>query len=232
MRGMQERLQKVLAQAGIASRRKAEELITEGLVKVNGKVVTTLGSKVDSARDKIEYDGRLIRKDEPVVYAFYKPAGVTSTMSDPHAKKTIADYFKGKRVYPVGRLDKYSEGLMLVTNDGGLALELTHPRFEHEKEYEVLLQGKAEDNISKFEQRFKIDGYRTQPMKLAGIKKVKDKQWSVGLILKEGRKRQIRKIAEKLGYQVIDLKRVRIGKLRLGDLQPGRWREVGRQDII
>lgn len=232
MRKMQERLQKVLAQAGITSRRKAEELIAKGLVKVNGKVVTTLGSKVDPAQDKIEYEGQLIKKEEPVIYAFYKPAGVTSTMSDPYAKKTIADYFKGKRVYPVGRLDKYSEGLMLVTNDGDLALELTHPRYEHEKEYEVLLQGKVEDNIPKFEQRFKIDGYRTQPMKLLGADQVRGKQWLVRLVLKEGRKRQIRKIAERLGYQVIDLKRVRMGKLRLGDLQPGRWREVGRRDIL
>ncbi len=228
-----ERLQKVLAQAGVASRRKAEEYIAKGLVTVNGKVVTTLGTKVDPAQDKIEYNGRLLKKEEQVIYAFYKPAGVTSTMSDPYAKKTIADYFKGKRVYPVGRLDKYSEGLMLITNDGDLALELTHPRYEHEKEYEVLLQGKTEDNIPKFEQRFKIDdGYRTQPMKLVMSKKVKDRQWLVGLVLKEGRKRQIRKIAEILGYQVIDLKRVRIEKLKLEDLQPGRWREVGRGDII
>ncbi len=229
---MQERLQKILAQAGVASRRKAEELIFKGLVKVNGRVVTTLGSKCDVSKDKVEYNGKLISLGEPVIYAFYKPAGVTSTMSDPHAKKTIADFFKGRRVYPVGRLDKYSEGLMLVTNDGDLALTLTHPRYEHEKEYEVLLQGKNDDNIPKLEQRFTIDGYRTQPMKLLEVKQKKEHQWLVGLVLKEGRKRQIRKVAEKLGYQVIDLKRVRIGKLKLGGLEPGRWREVRRQDII
>lgn len=229
---MLERLQKILAEAGVASRRKAEELILDGLVKVNGTVVKTLGAKADLEKDKIEYGGRLLTKVEPVVYAFYKPAGVTSTMSDPNAKKTLADYFKGKRVYPVGRLDKYSEGLMLVTNDGALALELTHPRYEHEKEYEVVLRGKSDTNISRLEQRFVLEGYRTQPMRLVRHEQLKKDQWLVGLVLKEGRKRQIRKIAEKLGYQVIDLKRVRIGKLKLGDLEPGRWREVKRGDII
>lgn len=232
MGGMLERLQKILAEAGVASRRKAEELILDGLVKVNGTVVKTLGAKADLEKDKIEYGGRLLTKVEPVVYAFYKPAGVTSTMSDPNAKKTLADYFKGKRVYPVGRLDKYSEGLMLVTNDGALALELTHPRYEHEKEYEVVLRGKSDTNISRLEQRFVLEGYRTQPMRLVRHEQLKKDQWLVGLVLKEGRKRQIRKIAEKLGYQVIDLKRVRIGKLKLGDLEPGRWREVKRGDII
>jgi len=227
-----ERLQKILAQAGIASRRKAEELITQGLVRVNGKIVTTLGTKVDIDKDNIEYNGRLVQLAEPVIYAFYKPAGVTSTMSDPHAKKTIADYFRGKRVYPVGRLDKYSEGLMLVTNDGDLALELTHPRYSHEKEYEVVVRGRSADNIKKFEQRFVLEGYRTQPMRLIGKEQLKKDQWLIKLVLKEGRKRQIRKIAEKLGYQVIDLKRVRMGKLKLGNLTPGEWREVKRQDII
>lgn len=229
---MQERLQKILAEAGIASRRKAEELILDGRVKVNGKVVAELGVKADPDHDKIEFNGKLIHKAEPVIYAFYKPAGVTSTMSDPNAKKTIADYFKGKRVYPVGRLDKYSEGLILVTNEGDLALELTHPRYEHEKEYEVIIRGKSDHNIIKFAKRFMLDGYQTQPMRLLHSKQIKPDQWIIQLILKEGRKRQIRKIAEKLGYQVIDLKRTRMGKLKLGDLQPGEWREVKRSDII
>jgi 23S rRNA pseudouridine2605 synthase len=229
---MSERLQKILAQAGIASRRKAEELITKGLVTVNGQVVTQLGTKVDLATDHIEYNGRPIQLAQPIIYAFYKPAGVTSTMSDPHAQKTIADYFKRQRVYPVGRLDKYSEGLMIVTNDGDLALELTHPRYDHEKEYEVILRGKAATDLNRLEQRFVLDGYRTKPMKLIRTQQIKADQWLVQLVLKEGRKRQIRKIAEKIGYQVIDLKRIRIGKLKLGSLTPGQWREVKRDDII
>lgn len=229
---MQERLQKILAAAGITSRRKAEDLITSGQVKVNGRVVTELGAKADSTQDKIEYNGRIIRRATPIIYAFYKPAGVTSTMSDPHAKKTIADYFRGKRVYPVGRLDKYSEGLILVTNDGDLALELTHPRYEHEKEYEVVIRGRSADNIPKFRERFVLEGYRTMPMRLVHHEQIKKDQWLVDLVLKEGRKRQIRRIAEKLGYQVIDLKRVRMGKLKLGELTPGEWREVRREDIL
>ena len=232
MRRMQERLQKILAEAGVASRRKAEELILKGLVKVNGRVVTELGTKAEFGVDKIEYAGKLVHKAEPVIYAFYKPAGVTSTMSDPNAKKTIADYFKGQRVYPVGRLDKYSKGLILVTNEGDLALELTHPRYEHEKEYEVVIRGKTPNNILKFRERFVIEGYQTQPMQLVRHEQIKKDQWLVKLVLKEGRKRQIRRIAEKLGYQVIDLKRVRMGKLKLGDLAPGEWREVNRGDII
>jgi 23S rRNA pseudouridine2605 synthase len=229
---MQERLQKILAEAGVASRRAAERLILDGRVKVNGTVVSVLGAKADIATDKIECDGRLLTRAPQVIYAFYKPAGVTSTMSDPNAKKTISDYFKGKRVYPVGRLDKYSEGLLLVTNDGALALELTHPRYEHEKEYEVIIRGKSDHNIVKFSKRFVLDGYQTRPMRLLHHKQIKPDQWLVQLVLKEGRKRQIRKIAEKIGYQVIDLKRVRMGKLKLGDLAPGEWRQVSRSDII
>lgn len=216
----------------MASRRKAEALILDGQVKVNGKVVKELGTKADMEKDTIEYAGKIIRPAQKIIYAFYKPAGVTSTMSDPNAKKTIADFFKGRRVYPVGRLDKYSEGLMLVTNDGQLALELTHPRYEHEKEYEVILRGKQADNIPKFRQRFVLEGYRTQPMRLVTHEQIKKDQWLVRLVLKEGRKRQIRKIAEKLGYQVIDLKRIRVGKLLLGKLLPGEYREVKREEII
>lgn len=237
---MKERLQKVLAAADIASRRKAEELILAGKVKVNGRIVNELGVKVDPDKDQIEFDGRRIRFADPVIYAFHKPVGVTSTVSDRHAEKTVVDFFKkGTRVYPVGRLDKMSKGLMLVTNDGDLAQELTHPKYDHEKEYEVTIKDKGrrdvelvERVIDKFAKSYEINGYRTRPMKVNGKKSLRLGVWEIRLALKEGRNRQIRRVAAKLGFDVLSLKRTRIGKLELGELAPGRYRLISRADII
>ena len=225
------RLQKFLAEAGIASRRKSEELMLPGRVMLNGKRADRLGTLVDPAKDKVQVDGKVVVGKPKVIYAFYKPVGVTSTVADAHAAKTITDFFPEKRVYPVGRLDKISEGLMVVTNDGELANTLAHPRFEHEKEYEVLIEGTT-DNISKFGGRFVIDGYRLQPMKVSHVRLISKGKWRLNLTLTEGRKRQIREAARKLGYTVIKLKRVRMGKLRLATLKPGEWRVVSRADIL
>ncbi|MFH0905417.1 MAG: pseudouridine synthase [bacterium] len=230
---MQERLQKFLARAGVASRRKAEQLILDGRVKVNGVVVRRLGSLIDPRRDRVEYHGRAVQVAEPAIYAFNKPVGVTSTVSDSHAKKTIADFFpKENRVYPVGRLDKNSDGLILVTNDGELANLLTHPRYQHEKEYEVIVAGSSADKIIGFKKSYRTDGSLTQPMRVVGQRILARGRWLVRLVLKEGKKRQIREVAERLGYKVVRLTRVRIGKLRLGKLAPGEWREVQRDNII
>ncbi|HCR41849.1 TPA: hypothetical protein DIV45_00535 [Patescibacteria group bacterium] len=278
------RLNKYLAAAGIASRRKADELVTAGLIKVNGRVVTDLGAKIDPEKDKIEYRNRLIKSARPIIFMFNKPVGVTSTMSDKHAEKTIADYFTDiGRVYPVGRLDKDSEGLILVTNNGELTNKLTHPRYEHEKEYEVIIScrnnfsllpqplpayrqagsrqegsyinsspakgrkgGDVQDNIiNEFSQSFVLNGYKTRPMQCRVIKQISPPHptspyqgeerrgcWLILLVLKEGRKRQIRRIAELLGYRVDKLKRVRIGKLKLGQLPAGKYAQVLEQDII
>lgn len=268
------RLNKYLAEAGIASRRKADEIIVSGQVRVNGRIVTELGQQIDSLQDEIKYHGRVVKPVDALIFMFNKPVGVTSTMEDRHAEKTIADYFKGVgRVYPVGRLDKDSEGLILVTNDGALANQLTHPRYEHEKEYEVVISrhtaipahlayrqagagtqarkqlcldpdppagGKPEDDkkgyedgmVRLFSQSFVVDGYKTHPMQVRVIKKINSQQWLISLILKEGRKRQIRRVAELLDYRVDKLKRVRIGKLQLGDLPSGESRIVKTSEII
>ena len=227
-----ERLNKFLASAGIASRRKADELIAAGLVSINEKVVHELGIIVDPEIDVIKFRRKVIRPESEVIYAFNKPIGVTSTLSDEHAEKTIADFFpKDIRVYPVGRLDKDSCGLILVTNNGELANKLTHPRYEHEKEYEVILKG-AEKKIAQLAKPVKLDGSMTQPIKVKIIEKLTGSRFAVSLTLKEGRKRQIRRIAEMLHLQVQELKRVRIGKLKLRAIAPGEYSLVTQSDII
>lgn len=223
-----------MAECGIASRRGADDLIIRGKIKVNGKVVANLGVRIDPAKDKIKYQGKSLRPEAKLIFAFYKPKGVTSTVSDEHADETISDFFPKSlgRLYPVGRLDKDSEGLMIVSNDGELANKLTHPRYEHEKEYEVIIEGDDPSNVKKFVNRFKLDGYLTLPMQLSKFKKLKPKIWQMNLTLKEGRKRQIRIIADILGYQVIQLKRIRIGKLKLSDLSSGKYQAISEKDIL
>lgn len=221
------RLNKFLAEAGISSRRQADTLISSGLVKVNGKTIKKLGTQINPAKDTVEFEDKLLKPAKSLLFMFNKPIGVTSTLWDSHAEKTIANYFKDiGRVYPVGRLDKNSEGLILITNDGDLTNKLTHPRYEHEKEYEAIIEGKSDENIPSFSARFVLTGYKAQPMRIKFVKQINPKRWLVILILKEGRKRQIRRIAEKLGYTIINLKRVRVGKLRLGDLPPGKYKEI------
>ncbi len=182
-----------MAKCGVASRRGADDLIVYGKVKINGRVVKELGVSIDPQKDRVEYQGKIVKPEAKLILAFYKPKGVTSTVSDEHADKTISDFFPKSlgRLYPVGRLDKDSEGLMIVSNDGELANKLTHPRYEHEKEYEVIIQGDDPSNIERFIQRFKLNNYLTLPMRLTKVKKVKPKTWQMNLILREGRKRQI-----------------------------------------
>ncbi len=221
------RLNKFLAKAGIASRRQADTLISSGLVKVNGKTVKKLGTQINPEKDNIEFEDKLLKPAEALLFMFNKPIGVTSTLWDSHAEKTIADYFKNiGRVYPVGRLDKNSEGLILITNDGDLTNKLTHPRYEHEKEYEAIIEGRSDENIPSFSARFILSGYKAQPMRIKSVKEISPKKWLITLVLKEGRKRQIRRIAEKLGYTITNLKRVRVGKLKLGDLPSGKYKEI------
>lgn len=226
------RLQKFLAEAGIASRRAAENLIAEGKVMIDG-VVAKLGDKLEVGRHKVTVSGREVGgRSEKMIFAFYKPRGVVSTNADKYASKTIADFFTDMpRVFPVGRLDKESEGLILVTNDGTLANQLTHPRYEHEKEYEVELSGQGKD-IKNFGKSYQLKTGSIRPMELVFSKKLTNGHWRIGLVLKQGRKRQIREVAEKMGYTVRKLKRVRIGKLKLGNLAPGKWKRVAREDII
>lgn len=222
------RLQKFLAQAGISSRRKAEELITNGKIKVNDKVVTELGVKVDENRDEIKFQDKVIELESNKIYiALNKPTGYISSASGEQGK-SIFNLIKIKeRIYPVGRLDKDSSGLLILTNDGELANRLTHPRFESEKEYFIILdQDLRTEDINKLKKGMIIGG-----KKLQGVKTVSAQNKSARLILKEGINKQIRRMLGKLGYTVVRLKRIRIGKLELGDLKEGEYKNIEITDI-
>jgi len=215
------RLQKYLADRGIASRRTAEKYITGGMVKVNGKRVTRLGTKVDPAKDKVEIEDRVVKdRDEMLYILLNKPAGYITT-SAPDEKNKVTDLITVReRVYPLGRLDKDTTGVLLFTNDGVLAYRLLHPKFGHEKEYEVVLADFISDAaIKKLEAGVKLDGERTQPTK---IKRLGRRKFSI--ILREGKYHQIKRICQKVGGEVIALRRTRMENIRLGNLPEGKWR--------
>lgn len=223
------RLQKFLAQAGIASRRKAEKLIERGLVSVNGQEITQLGTTVDPGNDTIEYKGQVVTLESEKIYiALNKPAGIISSTASSQGK-SVMDLVKTKqRVYPVGRLDKNSTGLIILTNDGDFANKITHPRFGSEKEYFVILdQDLKLEDIKKLEKGMKVAN-----KKIAGIKVVSAKNKSARLILREGVNRQIRRMLGKLGYTVRKLKRIRIGKLEIKDLAEGSTKNIKPQDVL
>jgi 23S rRNA pseudouridine2605 synthase len=228
-----ERLQNVLAQAGVASRREAERLILAGRVKVNGRAVRELGTKASVETDHIEVDGIRLRAAEAFeYYALNKPPGVVTTVHDPQRRPTVMHLLAGveARVYPVGRLDADSEGLLLLTNDGELAHRLTHPRFGVEKEYDVELDqpaGQAEldriwRGIESQGQRLAARSARIQPDS-GGRRAV--------VVLGEGRKREVRRLFEAVDRRVVRLLRVRFGPIRLGNLAPGRFRPLTKDEI-
>ena len=223
------RLQKFLANAGVSSRRKAEELIKAGKIKVNNKITTELGTKVNENEDRVEYNNKILNlKSEKIYIALNKPIGYISS-ADNAQGKSILDLVKVKeRVYPVGRLDKDSNGLMLLTNDGDFTNKITHPRFGSEKEYFVILdQDLKKEDIQKLEKGIIIGDKKLQPIKV-----IMAKNKSTRIILKEGMRRQIRRMLGKLGYTVIKLKRIRIGKLELGKLNEGEWKKINKEDIF
>lgn len=227
-----ERLQKVLAHAGVASRRKSEEIILQGRVTVNGKVVTQLGTKVDPGRDEIRVDGERVQVVSGYIYVLLnKPRGVLSTMEDERGRPALGDLLTlPTRLYPVGRLDVTSEGLILLTNDGTLANVLTHPRYEHEKEYLVLVNGSPSDKTLEVWQRgVMLDGELTAPAQVEVLKRGDSSLLRV--VMREGRKRQIRNVASLLGHPVRELKRVRLGPLQLGTLEAGQWRYLTAREI-
>lgn len=225
------RLNKYLAQKGIASRREADRLIEVGKVKVNGKVVTEMGLKVDEEHDLVEVDQKtLADREEKLIYiALNKPVGYVSavkpTRQDPH---TVLDLVQvPERVFPVGRLDKDSTGLLILTNDGRLTFELTHPSAESEKEYEVtFFEPIPMGALRKLEEGVKLWGEKTLPTQVRKIGPAK-----IRIILKEGKNRQIRRMCQKVGYPVKTLKRVRIKGLWLGDLPLGRWRRLNQKEV-
>ena len=231
----EERLQKVLAQAGVASRRASEALIQAGRVTVNGHVVTTLGTKVDPYHDKIAVDGQpLKRASEKLVYIILnKPGDVLSAASDERGRRTVLDLVPVEaRVYPVGRLDLRSEGLILLTNDGALTKRLTHPGHQVEKEYHVLVTGKPSTPTLA---RWRSGGLELygKPLAPAIVQKMSDEgdhTW-LRVVLTEGRKRQIRETARLLGHPVRTLRRVRLGPIKLGNLPLGRWRYLSPAEI-
>jgi 23S rRNA pseudouridine2605 synthase len=228
---MQERLQKFLSNAGIASRRRAEVLIEKGLVTINGKVAK-LGDKVDPTVDEVKYQGKVLKPETEMHYlAVNKPQGYISSRFDPKKRKSayalIPEELSSK-VWSVGRLDFYTEGLLLFTNDGELTQELAHPKYEHEKEYEIMLNKEIDDaNLDKLRTGVSIgDGFVTSPAKI----RVRGEK--IYMTIHEGKKRQIRRMFEAVGFKVKNLKRIRINKLELGDLASGKHKVVSREDII
>lgn len=232
---MQERLQKILAQAGYGSRRACEEFIIAGRVRVNGKTAE-LGQKADPAIDEITLDGRPIPKLERLVYiALNKPRFVLSTVEREEGdnRKTVVDLVDVReRVYPVGRLDLESEGLILLTNDGDLANRLTHPRYGHKKEYRVLVARRPdEEQLAAWRRGVVLeDGYRTAPADVRLVGTQGKGAW-LRVVMGEGRKRQIREICALLGLPVVRIVRMRIGSLRLGALKPGEWRFLREEEV-
>jgi len=230
---MKERLQKILARAGYGSRRSSEDIIAAGRVRVNGQIAT-LGDSADPEKDKIQVDGRLIQAPEPLVYiALNKPRGVISAVSSPDTRPTVRSLIDvSEQVYPVGRLDVESEGLILLTNDGDLANRLTHPRYGHEKEYRVLVARRPDEEQLNTWRRGVVleDGYRTQPVQLL-VETPAGKGIWLRVVMREGRKRQIRETGFLLGLPVVKIIRIRIGSLQLGNLKPRQWRELTPQEV-
>ena len=221
------RLQKFLSAAGICSRRKGEEYIQAGWVKVNGKIVTELGVKVDPDRDTIEVDTDAIRSDTaPLYIALNKPRGYVSSCHQ-HNEKIVLDLLDiSERVYPIGRLDKDSTGLLLLTNDGRLHHHLSHPSFNHEKEYEVTVAKPLPGGVlRKLAEGLPMMGTRTRP---ARVKRMSARRFRI--VLQEGKNRQIRRMVRKVGNQVIKLKRIRIANVKLGNLSLGSWRHLTQKE--
>ncbi len=231
---MEIRLQKRIADSGYCSRRAAEALMEEGKVSVNGKVVTKMGSKV-TEDDVIEVRGKKLKfSSEKITIALHKPADVITSKSDPHHKNTVMGLLppEYQHLKPVGRLDKDSEGLLLLSSDGELIQRLTHPKFGHEKVYEVLVKGFVKENELRVLEtgKLKLDDKLLQPMYYKVLNSKDRKTW-LELRLKEGRNRQIRRVLDALGFPVVYLKRISIGKLRLGDIPKGAYRVLGPSDL-
>jgi 23S rRNA pseudouridine2605 synthase len=230
------RLQKALSQAGVASRRAAEKLIAEGRVSVNGKTVLTMGVKVDPGKDEIRVDGRRIKRASRLRYILLnKPAGYVTTRSDPQRRRTVLDLLAGVReyVYPVGRLDNDTEGLLLLTNDGELAARLTHPRHGVARTYEARVAGMPDrEAIDRLRTGIPLDGRRTGPADVVLLNEGRrDRDGVLRLTIREGRNRQVRRMCEAVGHPVQHLKRTRFGALSDRKLKPGEWRELGPQEI-
>ncbi|WP_246942306.1 pseudouridine synthase [Bacillus pinisoli] len=229
-----ERLQKVIAQAGIASRRKAEELIQQGTVTVNGKVVKELGTKV-SSNDKIEVSGIPVEREQPVYFLLYKPTGVISSVSDDKGRKVVTDFFPHlkERIYPIGRLDYDTSGVLLLTNDGDFANTLMHPKHEVDKVYIAKVKGiPTREQLRLLANGIKLEDGLTAPAKTKLISSDRKKNTSIiQIIIHEGRNRQVRRMFEAIGCPVLKLKREQYGIMTLHNLRPGESRELTPHEV-
>ncbi len=230
------RLQKFLADSGIASRRKCEEYILEGKVKVNGKVVIQLGTKVNPTTDVIEFNNKKVKKDEEeyVYILLNKPLGYVTTVSDQFKRPTVLDLIKtNKRIVPVGRLDMYTSGALLLTNDGDFVYKLTHPKHEIEKTYNATLKGIiTKEQVEHLEKGVAIEDYISRPAKVKILKIDEQKHISrIQITIHEGKNRQVRKMCENVGINVIALHRCKIGKLDVKDLKIGEWRYLKKEEV-
>ena len=228
------RINKYLSAAGVSSRREADRLIEQGRVKVNGKIVHTLGSKIDENKDRIEVDGKTVEGTQGKIYMLLnKPPEFLVTLKDPFQRPTIMDFLPKlkTRIFPVGRLDFDSEGLLLMTNDGELTNRLIHPRYEIKKNYLVKIQGHPEKiQISRLERGIYIDGKKTAPAKIFLISS-SPKRSLFKVELHEGRKREIRRMFEAIGYHVLLLRRIKFAGLTLDGLNPGDWRYLTKTEV-
>ena len=228
------RLQKFLADAGVASRRASERIILEGRVAVNGAVVRELGTKVDPAKDRVTVDGGVVKGKRKIYVALNKPRGVVCSRNDPAGRETVGELLPAEwgHLYSVGRLDRDSEGLLFLTNDGEFSLRLTHPRYGVAKKYVVTVEGRIEPNVlDKMREGLFDQGERLKAQR-ARIASVSNKQSVLELELLEGKYREIRRMCDVLGVKVLRLQRVQIGKIKLGELKSGRWRTLTDGEII
>ena len=230
---MAERLQKLLARAGVASRRSSEELIRAGRVTVNGEVVTELGTKADPETDDVRVDGERLRSEQKRVLLLHKPPGVVTTLNDPEGRPTIRHFLPElfERVYPVGRLDFNSSGLLLLTNDGDLAARLLHPRYRIPRTYRVKVDGHpSEAALARLRRGIKLDDGVTGPSQVVIEKRLPTKTW-LRMTIREGRRREIRRMCEAVGHLVDKLVRVQFGPIELDRLPPGRWRFLQEEEL-
>lgn len=228
-------LVKALTEAGLGARRRMTEAIKQGKVKVNGRTAESFTQPVDTENDRVTFDGKAvdIKPGETVCLALNKPAGVVSTVSDEKGRRTVLDVlpapYKKLRLYPVGRLDIDTTGLLLLTNDGDLTFRLTHPRFEHEKEYLVRIKGRlTAEERNRLERGVRLEDGLTHP---ARVKEISSPPFNYSITIHEGRKRQVRRMFERLGHPLLALKRERIGQLKLGNLKEGEARRLTPAEI-
>ena len=232
---MEERLQKYLANSGVASRRKCEELILQGKVEVNGKVVTELGTKINPEKDIVKFDGKEVKQVKKMVYILLnKPIGYVTTADDQFGRDTVLDLVKVReRIVPVGRLDMYTSGALILTNDGDFVYKVTHPKHEIEKTYTVTVKGIVQNSeVEQLRKGVKIDDYTTKPAKVKILKTDTEKDISrLEITIHEGKNRQVRKMCEAVNRKVLALHRSKIGGIGVKDIELGKWRYLREDEI-